>query len=291
MTPTLALILSLSGNPGPCAAALAAPYARIASADSIESSWAAQDLGDGTCRVAPLGVGGPTSVPITPADRDREASWPAARRVAVVHVHPLDNAPYFGGAPYAGEIMFADAEEIAARSLDAPRWTRLVEATRVGRVPGFNLSPPSVQDLLVAGGDGEYNRAGRRVVCAVLVSGGTWTYVVPEPAKLRAAVDDLVVYANMYEKAHSPATPPALRERARVLLENAMKDPALSLRIEAWRDAAIGLRAPYSGAAVAYFEAGDDSAVRREYAEKVRLARRFTALLATLGVEATFEPF
>ena len=284
-------LLALSGRPGPCAAALAAPYARIAAVESAESSWVAQDLHGGTCRIAGLGVGGPTSVNIDPAQRDREATFPGAQSVAVVHVHPLDNASYFADAPYAGEIMYSDAEAIAARRLSAPRWRGLVDAIRVGRAPGFNLSPPSIQDLLVAAGDEEYNRGGRRVVNVVLTSGGAWTYSVLDPAKARKALEELVIYANMYEVSRSATARPALRERGRLLYENARKDPATAALIDAWAAASLGLRAPYTSPALAFFEAGEPSAVRREHADKLRAAREFCALLATLGVDASFAPF
>ncbi len=284
-------IQSRSGALGPCALALAEPYGRIASVESAESSWAAQDLRDGTCRVAPLGAGGATYVEVSPAERDRQAVFPGAEMVAIVHVHPLDNAPYFADAAYAGEVMFADADAVAARRLSGPGWRALVDSVRAGRAPGFNLSPPSIQDLLVAGGDEEYNRGRKRVVNVVLTSGGAWTYSVPDPAKARKALEDLVVYANMYEVSRSPTATPARRERGRLLYENARMDPAVAGLIDAWAEASLGLRAPYSGAATAFLGAGEPSAVRREYADKLVLARRFCALLATLGVDATFEPF
>lgn len=252
----------------------------------------AKDMKDGACRVAFLGAGAKDFVPNDPEQVRRELSGTGAARMANVHTHPLGNSGYFAaGKAYDGEIMFVSEAMLAPRRVSQEVYQRQAAAVRAGRIPGFNLSSPSVSDFLAAEPTQLFaaeSPDAHETVSVVLTSGGSWTYSV-DPAVSREKAYDLIAYAKIFDAAFAPATPADRRARARRLFDGMEGD--LRAFLGAWGEASLQLRAPYSAAAMERFEAGDDGALRAEFAAKVGQAERFSGLLATIGISAIFAPF
>lgn len=245
----------------------------------------------GRCEYEFYATGKADSVRV-PTDRvDQTLADPHVDAYDKVHSHPLANVAYFAaGHPYAFEIMFADEAMIRTRQLPENVYARLVLEVKRGRVPGFSLSPPSLQDFMAAS---TLSAVGpKRVRSQVISSGGVWTYAVDGDAK-KAQKDlmQLVDYALQYEIASSERFPERRRGFARAYFEEALQTEWGPI-IRAWRETGFELRAPYSEAAVrAYLENGDARAIHAEYARKLESARHFSAVCASLGLTVTFEPF
>jgi hypothetical protein len=262
-------------------------------AEDTEAAFILKDQRDLSCRVAFLGAGQETFVPISPEQSDQELSDPDMERALDAHSHPLTNADYFSdsGRRYNGEIMFATETDIAAHRLTGELYKQSIAWVRSGRVAGFNMSPPSIQDFMAAGANVRYNQGtAGRVKSLVLTSGGAWTYFVKDAQQVNKTLDDLVVYANIFEAANSPV-PSAKRERARKLYAALESDPVSSSLMAQWAGPSLALRTPYSADALLKQRQNDDSGIRREFAAKLVEAERFCAFMRSIGVEISFSPY
>lgn len=269
-------------------------FSTIAARERFESALVLKDLKSGGCKLDFLAVGGRDYV-----NRDLELYEkllrdPRAESAIDLHVHPLMNVDYFReGNPYKGEIMFATAEAINEARLPGALFDALILRIEQGTLPSFNLSPPSMPDLLFTAG-GERNPL--PISYQVVTAGGIWSYVGPSKENAEAArrnLDNLNVYAFMYEVAHStnPDVTPARKERARRLFEENMKDPGNRRRFLEAQSCSLGLRRPYSRSSVVALLDGDRTAVLAEFQEKLALASRWSLLMKELGFEMTFKPF
>ncbi|MFA6028383.1 MAG: hypothetical protein WC969_00880 [Elusimicrobiota bacterium] len=286
-----------AGLNAPCAETFKDELTRMPFEEATEAAFVLKDMLDSSCRVALLGVGRESFVPLSPEQSDRELSDPAMARALDAHSHPAGNGAYFGeGGPYAGEIMFASESAIAERRLPKELYEQALSWVREGRIPGFNMSPPSIQDFLSAGANARYNvNAPGRVTSLVLTSGGAWTYVVDDETKANETLYNLVAYANVFEAANSSAPPPrgaqsGRKERAQALFGSIAADPVSGPLVEGWAGASLALRAPYTAEALNRFQNGDDAGIREEAAAKQAEAERFCALLRTMGIRAAFTP-
>lgn len=214
-----------------------------------------------------------------------------------IHSHPMSNVGYFAeGSPYDYEVMFADEDMIHTRQLPRELVDRLAQAVQRGDLPGYSLSPPSVQDFNGASTLWSYTEKGpKKILSRVISSGGVWTYAIEGEAqakKARQNLEYLVAYALQHEMAHTERAPEARRERARRLFEAAWESEEWGPIFRVWQETGFELRAPYSReAALAWFERGDKSAIEAEFARKLEQAKKLCELLHELGIEASFEPF
>lgn len=293
-------VLNLIGKyaaptPAPCPV-YPAQWRAIPNQLDIEMAFALTEK-NGQCEFEFYNMGLKEAVQI-PRDRlEHSLNDSEAASFAKIHSHPMGNVGYFAaGAPYNYEIMFADTELIATRTLPPQKLAKLADAVREGRIPGYSLSPPSVQDLNGASSLWSSTGTGpKRIVSKVISSGGVWTYAINDEARekrLRSHLEYLVAFALQHEMATSGRAPYPRQQRARQLFEHALSDPEWKLLIESWRDTGFQLRAPYSVAATdAYLDHGNDELIQLEYQQKLKAADAFSKLMKGLGAEVSFEPW
>lgn len=249
----------------------------------------------GRCEFEFYNLGLKDAVQIPRDALDRSLADSASDAYSKIHSHPLANVGYFAkGAPYGYEVMYADPALIATRQLPAERFQKLAEAVKQGRIPGYSLSPPSVQDFSGASSLWKSLAQGpKKIDSKVISSGGVWTYSIntaEDEKRLRSHLEYLVAFALQHEMATSGKATPPRRERARQLFAQALSDPEWKKLIETWRDTGFELRAPYSKAAVdAFLDRDDDSLIRAEYQRKLETVEAFRTMMKGLGVDVSFE--
>jgi hypothetical protein len=277
-------------QPGSCRTLVDGAFQKIAAVEKLESAVLLKDFQGGGCRLDFVAAGGKDYVTRDLDLYNALLNDPKAESAFDLHVHPLANSDFFrAGGAYSGEIMFASETTVRELALPADQYDALLAKMQAGVVPGFNLSPPSIQDLMVA--SSEENLPLQYVV---ITSGGAWTYSFDEgadKADLFKRIDDLKAYSFMYLAATTEGGDPARKQRGQSLFDLNMQDPATKQLVTEWQACSLALRKPYSAAAVAALLAGNPQKARAEFQEKLAFAARWSVLMKSIGFTMDFKPF
>ena len=276
----------------PCRNLVDTAFQSIAIVERFESAVVLKDLKAGGCRVNFLAVGGTDFVNLDPVFFDNIIGDPEAKSAFSLHVHPNSNGSFFrAGNEYRGEVMFAGDADIRSAQLPADLYDSLLGKIKEGAVPGFNLSPPSIQDLFVAA-----SKSKLPLQYVVVTSGGTWTYSLsPDavPAEISQKIDDIKVFSFMYlmAKSENPKITAAKRQRAQALFDFNMLKPETKQLVQAWQACSLALRKPYSQQAVKELLAGNPEKAKLEIQEKLAYAQGWSAVMKQVGFQMEFKPF
>lgn len=279
-------------TPGACRAIVDSAFTKIASLENFESGLLLKDLKGGGCRLEFVAVGGKDYVNRDLVHYLSLLSDPEAVSAVDLHVHPAANGEYFrAGTKYRDEIMFSSAAMVSEAVLPAGLYDSLIAKVKEGSAPGFSLSPPSIQDLLVASSESAVP-----LQYVVINDGGAWIYSLAPGAKREEVfkrIDDIKTYAFMFAMGNQPpgAGNPERIAYAKALFDFNMKDGENRRIIQEWQVCLLALRKPYSHEAVKALLAGRPEAVQGEFREKVAYARRWSALMLSIGFAMEFKPF